>query len=69
MCTMKVHPVIPSTTWLMVSTRFSGVRSSAACEGVSGSSIWMQSQTAATSFLMSFLIAGTRASAHSRRVR
>ena len=41
MCTMNVHPVMPSTTALMVSTRFSGVRSSVACEGVSGSSIWM----------------------------
>ena len=41
MCTMKVHPVMPSTTWLMSATRFSAVRSSAACEGVSGSSIWM----------------------------
>ena len=41
MCTMNVHPVIPSTTALTVSTTFSGVRSSAACDGVSGSSIWM----------------------------
>src|ERR1700751_5533357 len=68
-CTMNVHPVMPSTTALMVSTRFCGVRSSAACDGVSGSSIWIQSQPAATSFSMSARMAGTSASAHSRRGR